>query len=904
MKRFLVLLLMLTFGFSCKKSDGVLNQINTPSTTSQTQDSISTLVQNLNTKGSHLRDVANFKEALDTHFEALRIAEKNHDTTGIVFALNNIGTDLRRTSSNIEASKYHFNALEIIGENDKLQKSKAVAMNGLGNIFLSLEKPIEAENYFRQSLNIEQALKSDLGQAINYANIGEAKKMIKSYDQALFYFQKSLAHNEIINSDIGRAICKKSIGEILLLKGQNNDGLNLIRESISLLNDSQDSYHVLEMQVAFSKELLKFKQYKEAKTILNEIVDRASQIQSYEHLYRSYELLTDWYKAQNEFNKALESKEKAILYKDSLTLRNNEVKILEIENRYKNEQAQQKISFLTKENELVEESRTNQQRIFILLVLFLLFLLGSLYFLARKRKQINNQLKDINALKSRFFSNVSHEFRTPITLIQGPLEKMLNANISEDFKREAEMMHRNSKRLLSLVDHILSLSKIEAGKFEIKVTQGNLSQFMEDLSQTFEYQVLDKNLKYHIDLKNSDQVWFDPDIIEMIISNLLSNAFKFTPENGTIKVIGKVENDHYRLKVENSATEEQLNQIDHFFKRFFTSNPSGEGTGIGLSLVKELCKLYGCNIHVGIGDNNQIVFDTKIPMLATQFKPSEINEQKTIIESSINTQNNTSEVQDNLHSVQEKAIMLIVEDNEDMRTYIKSIFENDYIIEEASNGAQGITKAKTIIPDIIISDIMMPKVDGMALCEQLKSDPITDHIPIILLTALTEEDMILQGLACNTDDYITKPFSYKILKAKVANLISIRAKLIEKYRETIIQEPSSIVYNLQETPFSRTIKNVIEDKITNPEFGVEEFADFAAMSRSQLHRKLTATTGMSATEFIRFHRLKIAKEMLKDPLANISEVCYASGFNTPSYFSKQFKTLFGITPQDYKNQRQ
>lgn len=902
-----ILFIILSFVLiSCDNpvSSDKINQIDSKQKSIlQPRDSLLKSVEELNRQGSQLRDIADYKGALDTHFKALTLAENIHDTLGIVFALNNIGTDLRRTSSNIEASKYHFKALELIGDNESLKKSRAVAVNGLGNIFLSLEKPIEAENYFKQSLAIEETLESDLGQAINYANIGEAKKMKGDYEQALIYFQKSLAFNEKINSDLGIAICKKSIGEIQLLKGHNDEGLKLMRESIALLNNSQDSYHVLEMELAFSKELLKFKEYKEAKYLLTKIVDDASHIKSYEHLSRSYELLTEWYKSQNDYDQALDAKEKAILYRDSLTKQNNEVKILEIENRFKTEQAQQQINFLTKENELVEKERVNQQRIFILLFLLLSLLLGSYFFIARKRKQLNEQLKEINAIKSRFFSNVSHEFRTPIALIQGPLEKILNKDVPNNIREEAEMMNRNSKRLLALVDHILSLSKIEAGKFEINVTQGHLSEFIHRLAQSFEYQLIDKSIKFTIDLENSDQVWFDPDIIEMISSNLLSNAFKFTPEKGTIKVEGQLDNGYYKLKVLNSSTPEQVEQIDRFFNRFYTTNTSHGGTGIGLSLVKELCKLYRSEINVSSPENSHILFEIKLPVLSTQFKPEEINTKRIITETPVETHKLPFEVNNNDKSEQ-KPIMLIVEDNTDMRAYIKNIFEDDYNIEEASDGEIGIIKAQELMPDIIITDIMMPKIDGMELCEQIKNDTLTDHIPVILLSALTEEEMILQGLACKADDFITKPFGYKILKAKASNLINIRTKLIEKYKETITEEPLTITFDKQQSPFSQMLRKVIESKLSNPEFSVEEFADMAAMSRSQLHRKLTATTGMSATEFIRFHRLKIAKEMLKDPLANISEVCYATGFNTPSYFSKQFKQTFGITPQEYKNNAQ
>ncbi len=900
----ILLLLFLLAITSCQKHDveNIVEDHNSEAyQKNEYGDSILIAVQELNDKGIQLREVADYKNALDTHFEALQLAEKYKDTLGIVFALNNIGTDLRRTSSNIEASKYHFKALELIEYKEELKKSKAVAMNGLGNIFLSLSKPDDAERYFKQSLFIEKFLKSSLGQAINYANVGEVKKMAGDYDQAMHYYQRSLKHNEMIDSDIGKAICKKSIGQLFLLKGKRQKGLKLMREAVSIMDESQDVFHVMEMEIALCEQLLKLEEYAEADTILTRIIDKVEIDQSYEHRFKAYDLLTDWSKSQNDFEQALLAKEKALLFRDSLTKQNNEVKILEIENRFKNEEALRKIVFLTQENRLVEKSRVNQLRIFILLFLLLTVLLGSSYILSRKRKQVNERLQEINNMKSRFFGNVSHEFRTPITLIQGPLEKMLKADIPDDLRRDAEMMHRNSRRLLLLVDQILSLSKIEAGKFEVKATKGDLSQFIARIAQLFEYRSVDNQFIYNVELEETGRVWFDPDIIEMIVSNLLSNAFKFTPKGGHITLIGRYDSkDNYRVSVSNTVYPDQVKDINKFFKRFYSNSKSHEGTGIGLALVKELTQLYRTNVEITKPEDKLIQFALSIPCAKNHFSFEELTVKKLREQDDLMRVVNDA---DNPDEVDQwgKPIMLIVEDDIDMRTFIKSLFMDVYHIEEAEDGAQGIEVAKTVIPDIIISDIMMPKTDGIKLANTLKNDPVTEHIPLILLTALTEEEMIVQGLVSQADDYITKPFVAKILEIKVQNLIRSRQKLKEKYRKEIIFEPLNTVVNDNAHSFTTILQGVLETHITDPSFGVKEFCDVAAMSRTQLHRKLNATTGMSTTEFIRVHRLKIASELLKNPETSVADACYLSGFNSASYFSKQFKNMFGVSPKDYKN---
>jgi signal transduction histidine kinase/DNA-binding response OmpR family regulator len=860
------------------------------------RDSLKIVVNELNAKGSEQRNTALFKEALSTHFQALQLAEEIGDSTGTVQALNNIGTDLRRTASNTEAMEYHLRALELVGDKPNLRKSKAIAMNGLGNIFLSLEKPLDAINYFKQSLDIEKALKSHLGQAINYANLGAAMHQQKNYNLALDYYLISLEHNIFIGSQIGMAICKNAIGEINLGLGKTVKGLSLMKESVDILKNSQDAFHKMEMQISLCEAFIDLGLYSEARKTLDDILQYASQIHSYEHQNIAYQLLTDWHKKQGFYQNALASKETAIAYRDSLLQQNNEVRILEMENRYKNKEALQQITFLVQENKLVEKTKNNQQKFFILITILLASLLASILYITRKRRQLNKELYKINEMKSRFFSNVSHEFRTPITLIKGPLEKMMESKISPEIQSDAKMMYRNSQKLLSLVDQILNISKIEAGKFEIMASKGILSNALKYIIQSFEFQSIEKSIKYNIAVENSGTCWFDKEIIEIIVTNLLSNAFKYCPENGYINVSGFAANKQYVLRISNNAQLEKNQDVNKFFERFYMGSKNLNGTGIGLSLVKELCNLYHANIKAE-KINNDVVFTVVFPTNKDNFAKFSTEHQNLIEPKTEETIVTTSEES---VSVTDENILLVVEDNQDMRSYIKSVFEKDYHVLLAANGEEGILMAENHIPDVIVSDVMMPKVNGIELCNMLKNNNLTNHIPIILLTAVTEEETLLEGLENKADDYITKPFGTKMLKSKVANLIDIRKTLREKYQEEMIIKPLNMVIQNQSRRFTDVLKNVLENHITQPDFSVDKFCEVAAMSRTQLHRKLTATTGMSTTEFIRVHRLKIASELLENPEVSISEACYSSGFNNTSYFSKQFKKTFGVSPKEYR----
>jgi signal transduction histidine kinase/DNA-binding response OmpR family regulator len=866
------------------------------------RDSLVKKVLDLNNQGTDFRDNAQFKDALTNHFEAFQLAEEINDTLGQILALNNIGTDLRRTSSNLEASEYHYKALELANRNELYAKNKAIAMNGLGNIFLALKKPIEAQNYFERSLEIEKKLKSNLGQAINYANLGEVMRMKGDVVRAIQLYNYSLQQNEIIQSNIGIAICKKAIGSILYEQGQKDRAKLLMREAIDIIKETQDAFHDMEIQMALCEVLIADRQLEEAQLILTNILKNARAINSFEHLKISYELQSDISRKKQDFQQALHSKEMAIVYRDSMLVQNNEVRILELENRYKNKEAIQQIKLLESEKKMFEKNKINQNRIFLLIFLLLLTLSGFMYFRYLQRRKVSLELKKINEMKSRFYSNVSHEFRTPLTLIKGPLEKLLQREIDVSIRSEAEMMYRNTQRLQYLVDQILSLSKIDAGKFQIKAQEANLSDDINGISHSFNYQTIERNLQYLVDIEESGLVYFDVEIIEIILTNLLSNAFKFTLQNGQIKMTGTSLEKHYQIKISNTTDVVVKNELTKIFDRFYSSAQSHHtGTGIGLSLVKELCVLYRIDLKVKYNEPDELEFNLMIPIQKEHFKASEI----VAIKTDVVNQKETSELEpskmiNEFNRASDQPIVLVVEDNEDMRKYIVSCFSNDYQILEAKDGKEGVDLALQFIPDIVLSDVMMPHMNGIELCNTLKNEGNTYHIPIVLLTALSDEEHILEGLQNQADDYITKPFGVKILQTKVRNLIELRRNLSNKYKEEIEVKPLNWLLKSGENSFQTVLKDVFENQLINPDFGVEEFCKAAAMSRTQLHRKLTALTGMSVTEFIRVHRLKIASELLQNPDLNISEVCYASGFSDPSYFSKQFKLIYGISPIQYK----
>ena len=510
------------------------------------------------------------------------------------------------------------------------------------------------------------------------------------------------------------------------------------------------------------------------------------------------------------------------------------------------------------------------------------------------------RLKKLNKFKTRLYTNLSHEFRTPLTLINGPLEKQLNnPDISKSAKQDLSLVQRNSKRLLNLVDQLLDLSKLETGHLSLSVSQDDLTSLLKQLIQGFQFKAKEKKINFSYEIATMKEAWFDGEVIEKIVTNLLSNAIKYTPKGGKIHFVSSIHEGQVIITTINNGNTLTDKQIGKLFQRYYQRDKNSDGVGIGLSLVKELCILSHGNIMAHAMNNDEIQFTVTLPIERSFFSATEVNENDVKLkseydESILNPSNITKS-----ENLKDKPILLIVEDDDDIRTFISSIFESEYALLASSNGKEGIKTALKTIPDIVISDVMMPKKNGIELCNTLKADERTSHIPIILLTAKSGDKNEIKGLKTGADDYITKPFNSEKLKIRVANLLEQRRQLQKKYSSSF--ELNQITIDGPDEKFLKKLKDVLNEHISNPEFNAQHLSEKMYMSRMQLHRKLKALTGLSTTEFIRLERLNLAKNLLLQNNSTIAEIAYSVGFNTPSYFIKCFKETFKYTPSEYQS---
>ena len=566
------------------------------------------------------------------------------------------------------------------------------------------------------------------------------------------------------------------------------------------------------------------------------------------------------------------------------------------------------------------------------------------------------KLREVDHLKSRLFANISHEFRTPLTLIQGPIKQIISGEFTGNLKDQCKMILRNSDRLLNLINQLLDLSKLESGRMKLKASRIDLIQYLKGIIQSFASLAERNNISFtYNSAEESLMGYLDRDKLEKIVTNLLSNAFKFTPEGGLIDVrifptplsipplskggkTGGVE-----ISISNTGPGIPPDQLEKIFNRFYqagtTYKKDSEGTGIGLALTKELVE--ACHGEIGVESevNKNTTFTLFLPIGKEHFKPEEIVEEKDTgfrlpadasqagIQDSVKEKaaqkdipdSNASGIPHPLSSTEGRVprtecqvpraesrpaslrspLLLIVEDNPDVTYYISSFLEQDYRIITAENGEEGWKKALQKFPDLVISDVMMPVMDGFELCKKLKGDERTSHIPVILLTAKADMESRIEGLEFDADDYISKPFDARELHVRVNNLIEQRKKLRERFSKLIEIKPGEVVSSSMDEQFLERLIEVSEKHLSESGYSTEHFAREVGISRSQLNRKLRALTELSTHGFILNLRLKRAAQLLKKKAGNITEIAYTVGFESPANFSRAFKNQFGKSPRDF-----
>ena len=545
----------------------------------------------------------------------------------------------------------------------------------------------------------------------------------------------------------------------------------------------------------------------------------------------------------------------------------------------------------------------NHQKMYIVLFsIILLLLIGIMVYIYRTILMKRRIEEEANKAKLQFFTNISHELRTPLTLIADPVNYIIHDdNLNSQQRSMLQIVQRNVLVLTQLVSEILDFRKVQNGKMELRLSDFNLAESMKQWIKLFSVSAQKKHIAISMDAPDTIMLRADQDKIERICYNLLSNALKYTSEGGEISLTAKEENGRVMISVADNGCGISSDELPYIFDRFYQAKNAGRGTGIGLAIVKAFTELHHGEVSATSIEGKGSTFTIHIPVRQkgeVTNQPTEKIEQLVEPSSAQEVPNQARHIDELIQPYQtDKPEVLIIDDNIDIRTYLRSVLSEKYNVSEAADGKVGLELARKIVPDIVLSDIMMPVMDGLAFCQQLKTDKAISHIPVILLTARSLDEQRAEGYEHGADAYLSKPFSLRLLLSRIDNLIESRKKLNQTWSKGVEDDEIGNISNEIDKSFLKQLRKIIQENLANSDLSVEQIGDEIGLSRVQLYRKVKALTGYSPVEIVRKARLTRARHLLQTTERTVSEVAYAVGFSTPSYFSKCYKDEFGENPK-------
>jgi signal transduction histidine kinase/AraC-like DNA-binding protein len=830
----------------------------------------------------------NYENALIYYYKSLDLKEKLNDAYGQATLFNNLSliyTEQKEYDKALQVQREGLKLDKAIGS----EKDIATGYNNIGNIYLGSELIDSALVYFNMSLEIRDrlGLKRDIAHSLDNVGYVYAKK--GDYPKAIEYYKGSLSLNESIGDKKRMAYNYRKLGNAYMQLGEYTTAEHHLGKSLAIINELGDYFD-------------------SENVLLN---------------------LASLYESSREHRKALEFYKQYMEVRDSVSGTTRQKQILELQTRYETEKKEQELAVQKQQVLLLQQKQKIESfwKKLLLTGIIGLSLAGILLFrFQRKRskrdrhllevqKSLTEQLQSIDRMKSRFFANISHEFRTPLTLILSPVGSLIDEVKEPALSEKLKVIQRNARSLLKLINQMLDLSRIEAGKLELKASSRNIVPFLRGLF--FSFHSLAKQKKMIMEFNCAEDaimVFFDTEKLEQVINNLLSNAFKFTPASGkislTVSRTVREDDEFVEIRLEDTGPGIPKDQLPYIFDRFFQADNSDtreyEGSGIGLSLASELTGLHKGKIMAGSEPGRGTTMRVFLPLGSKHLKPEEMVTIFTKQELSSSVGQEDSEVRSSMPSETitaedaDRPTILIVEDHSDLGNFLKKSLTGKYHVKYAGDGKEGLEMALKSIPDLIISDVMMPKMNGIRLCNKIKSDIRTSHVPVILLTARSAIEDRLEGLKNQADDYISKPFDSRELLLRIGNLIEIRNKLKNKFKDNVIVKPEDIEVSSMDKVFISKIMKLLEANIGDEHFGVEQLSTELGISRVHLHRKLQALTNHSPSHFIRNFRLQRAMDLLQKNAGTVSEVAYTVGFSSSTYFSKCFSDEFGYPPKEVK----
>lgn len=848
-----------------------------------------------NTRALILERTSSREAAIAQYQQSLKLFSELEDTVNIVKVhaalvsrYNEIG--------NVEKALEHYQKAIAILPADNLQM-RASLNNRIGTLY-GMQRDMEtAMRYFRLNLPLFGQLQNDYGLGFTNMNIGIIHDELGHTDSALYYLEKGLYYHRLSGKTQALAGNLAELASFYINRNLHENALNYILEAIQLMEPLNAPYYLVSL---YSRLTLVYQKMGEEALAIQageKGLALAESTQDYDAMKDLLGILANSYAANGDYQEAYLQEVRRAAIRDTLYNQNNIKLTEELEQKYQAEQKQAQID--------LQNERLSRQRILLIGFGVIAALIAALAFFAYRaalqRKRINQQLRQLDHTKSRFFSNISHELRTPLTLILSPLENAIEKTKNSLVEEDLTVAKNNGQKLLNLVNEIMDLSKLEVGKLVVHNSNIALAGSLERIFSAYGSMARLRGISWQFDNQVDAEMIVKTDLakLEKILNNLLSNALKFTPTGGTVSLKSKMEDHQLHLEVKDTGPGIPPEELKHIFDRFYQSKtadaPIQGGTGIGLALAKELCELLQGNLYVRSEVGEGSIFSVQIPVEIRELEAS-------ISEPAIQMKEPAFIPEENTYTPVlingEKPKILIVEDNPEMNHYLNQILKKEYSCTQVYDGQQALEKLKTEAFDLVTSDVMMPNMDGYTFKAQIKKLYPSRRMAFIMLTALSLEENKLKGLQLGVDDYITKPFSAKELKARIRNLLLNKAQWTA-WSKGQTPETTEIPVSVDTQLLQKAEKTVI-NQLTDPDFKVEQLATALNFSKRQLSRVIRELTGMSPNQFIREIRLLKAYELLENrQVATVAEAAFAVGFEHRAYFSSRFQERFGKKPGEF-----
>jgi len=855
-----------------------------------------------------------YQKAIDHHRLYLEKALLSKDTFHIIRALNNLAYDFAQRQEYNESAEYYFKVLIQTNKspiNKQLRTEITRTLNGLGEIYLHVNQPDEAMNYFLLALQSDKQNQDPNILAITLQNIGTAYEYDKQYDSAFIYYQKSLEHHIKSNSVSGLNGCFWHVGNLYMIEGDYENALVYFESVYKSLMPTSDKLNWIKAALSLGEVNIKKGNYSKAETYLENARNISVELNLSGCLAKAYSLLSEMHRIQGKTALALEEHTLSDAYTNAFIKEKKAHQIMMYRLNYEKEMNEKELNILTGQHQTrVEKTKKALILTFLIIVILILIILILIQNIRFKRQKSLISLQ-LEKMKSGYYKIISEEVKTPASIIIGLVERLKKnlQNKNNDYAIEMDMLSRQSKNLFLLTNEIASLDNLQKDSKCGKVINANIIPYLRYLYESFTPMAETKRIDYVFNSNVSEIIMdYVPEYLRMVMHSLLYVAFKLCTEYNHIEVSINCDSkkNNYTIKISFSGANTGGNDLEYLLHSFFqesNSKTTDLDSGIGLTTTRQLIKKMKGTITVKGDKLNDAVFTVNLPIHHGRISQNE--EAVTVRKQPEDSYHlhvldyPQSHIENN-----DKPVVLIVEGNRDMSYYLISVLKEKYILLTDRNGEDAIKTAQEKIPDLIISDAMLPVLDGFQLCKKIKSSLITNHIPVILLTSNHTKEERIKGIEYGADAFLSKPVYEEELLVVIDQLLSTRKQLKEKYnpfvRVNANREEKITVGNNENIEFLERVTNHIYKELTNTENIIEKISSEVCLSSSQLNRKIKAITGMTTSNYVLKTRLNKAKKMLTISQKPIGDIATECGFNDFAYFSRSFKKEFGMTPTTFQ----